>query len=123
MKASGCIPWRLGFGYPKVWEACGHNQTRETIHMHFEPTPDQQAFIHRAIASGRYRSAEDTLRDAMARWEEDERRLIELLAALDEAENDIGTKHYADYANDTLPQLADELKREARAELTRQRRS
>jgi putative addiction module CopG family antidote len=82
--------------------------------MQFEPTPDQQAFIHQAIASGRYHSAEETLRDAMARWEEDERRRVELLAALDDAESDILAGHYTDYTDETLPQLADELKREAR---------
>ena len=71
--------------------------------MQFEPTPDQQAFIHQAIASGRYQSAEEALRDAMARWEEDERRRIELLSAFDEAESDLSAGHYADYANETLP--------------------
>jgi putative addiction module CopG family antidote len=83
--------------------------------MQFEPTPDQQAFIHRAIASGRYRSAEEALRDAMARWEEDERKRVELLAAFDDAEADILAREYIDYTNDTLPQLGDELKREARS--------
>ena len=89
--------------------------------MQFEPTPDQQAFIHRAIASGRYRSAEEAVSDAMARWEEDERKRIELLAALDEAEGDILAGEYADYTNDTLPRLSEELKREARAERDKHR--
>jgi Arc/MetJ-type ribon-helix-helix transcriptional regulator len=83
--------------------------------MEFEPTADQQSFIHRAIASGRYRSAGEAVQDAMARWEEDERRRIELLAAFDDAESDLSTGHYADYTNETLPRLADELKREARS--------
>jgi Arc/MetJ-type ribon-helix-helix transcriptional regulator len=82
--------------------------------MQFEPTPDQQAFIHRAIANGRYHSAEEALKDAMARWEEDERRRVELLAAFDDAESDTIIGRYRDYTGETLPQLADELKREAR---------
>ncbi|MDP9053976.1 MAG: type II toxin-antitoxin system ParD family antitoxin [Acidobacteriota bacterium] len=82
--------------------------------MQFEPTADQQAFIHRAIASGRYRSADEALQDAMARWEEDERRRVELLAAFDDAESDILAGHYTEYTDETLPRLADELKREAR---------
>jgi len=82
--------------------------------MQFEPTPDQQAFIRHAIASGRYRNAEEALSDAMARWEEDERTRMELLTAFDEAEADLETGEYADYTNETLPRLADELKREAR---------
>jgi putative addiction module CopG family antidote len=89
--------------------------------MQFEPTPDQKAFINRAIASGRYRNAEEALRDAMTRWEEDERRHIELLAAFDEAEADIDAGEYRDYTDETLSQLADELKREARAERDKQR--
>ncbi len=82
--------------------------------MQFEPTPDQQAFIHRAIASGRYRSADEAVQDAMARWEADERRRVELLAALDDAESDILAGHYADYTDETLSRLAGELKDEAR---------
>jgi putative addiction module CopG family antidote len=89
--------------------------------MQFEPTPDQQAFIHRAIASGRYRNAEEALRDALARWEEDERRRMELSAAFDEAEADVDAGDYTEYTNDTLSRLADELKREARAERDKQR--
>ena len=38
-------------------------------------TADQEAFIRQAIASGRYRSPEDAVRDAMTRWEESERSL------------------------------------------------
>lgn len=57
--------------------------------MQFDPTPDQQAFIHRAIASGRYRSADEAVQDAMARWDADERRRVELLAAFDDAESDM----------------------------------
>jgi putative addiction module CopG family antidote len=83
--------------------------------MQFEPTADQQSFIQRAVASGRYRDAEEAVRDAMARWEEDERTRIKLLAAFDEAEADLQSGEYADYTNETLPRLARELKQEARA--------
>ncbi len=51
----------------------------------------------------------------MARWEEDERARLELLAALDDAEADILAGQYLDYSDETLPQLAEELKYEARA--------
>jgi putative addiction module CopG family antidote len=88
--------------------------------MHFTPTPDQEAFIRQAIASGRYRTPEDALRDAMARWEQSERARIELLAALDEAEADVEAGHSSDYTEATLPQLARELKHDARLERDRQ---
>ena len=84
------------------------------MEVHF--TPDQEALIRRGIATGRYRTAEDAVQDAMARWEEGERTRIEVLASLDEAEGDLETGRYTDYTDETLPRLADELKREARAQ-------
>lgn len=83
--------------------------------MQFEPTPDQQAFIELAVASGRYRNAEDAVRDAMTRWEADERTRMELMAALEQAEADLEQGAYTEYGAESLPQLADELKQEARA--------
>ena len=43
-----------------------------------------------------------------------ERLRTELSAALDEAEADLRAGRYADYTPETLPALADDLKREAR---------
>jgi putative addiction module CopG family antidote len=51
--------------------------------MEVQLTPDQEAFIRQAVASGRYPSPEAAVRDAMARWEERERVRVELLATLD----------------------------------------
>jgi len=62
------------------------------------------------------RSAEDTVRGAMTRWEDGERARIETLTALDEAEADLRAGRYTDYTGETLPNLAGELKREARAQ-------
>ena len=83
--------------------------------MEIHLSPDQEAFIRQAIASGRYQSADDAVRDALARWEENERTRMELMAALDQAEADLEAGQYAEYTVETLPKLADELKREARA--------
>jgi len=88
------------------------------MEVHFIPDPEQEAFIRQGIASGRYQTAEDAVRDAMAHWEQDERERVELLAAFDEAESDLQAGRYADYTNETLPGLADELKREAREQRT-----
>ena len=89
--------------------------------MEVELTPDQEAFIRKAVASGRYPSVEDAVRDAMARWEEGERARLELLAALDEAEADLEAGRYTDYTDVTLPTLANDLKREAREVRQRER--
>jgi putative addiction module CopG family antidote len=71
--------------------------------MEVQFTLDQEAFIRQAIASGRYRSAEEAVRDAMARWEEDERTRLTLVAAFDAAEGDQDAGHFRDYTDETLP--------------------
>jgi len=88
--------------------------------MEVQLTPDQEAFIRKAVASGRYPNAEEAVRDAMARWEEGERARLELLASLDEAEADLEAGRYCDYIDATLPNLASDLKREARAQRKRE---
>ena len=89
--------------------------------MEVELTADQEAFIKQAIESGRLRSREDAIREALLLWEERERSRTELLAALDEAEADLEGGRYDDYTDETLPALADELKREARLQRNRER--
>jgi putative addiction module CopG family antidote len=87
--------------------------TLKAMEVHF--TPDQKAFIKHAIESGRLHREEDAVREALLLWEERERVRVELNAAFDEAETDLQAGRYADYTNETLPHLADELKHEARA--------
>jgi putative addiction module CopG family antidote len=82
--------------------------------MEVRLTPEQQAFLQQAVKSGRYRDAEDAVRDAMTRWEEDERSRAETVAALDEAAADLETDRFRDYTDSTLSQLAQELKTEGR---------
>ena len=77
-------------------------------------TPSQEVLIQRAIEQGRYGSAEEAVRDAMARWEERERQRIDLTTDLGRAELELKSGGYSDYTDDTLPLLAQELKREAR---------
>ena len=83
--------------------------------MDVHPTPDQQAFIRRAIESGRLHDEEDAVREALSLWEERERARAEILTALDEAEADLAAGRYVDCTDAALPSLADELKREARS--------
>jgi putative addiction module CopG family antidote len=83
--------------------------------MEIHLTPDQEAFVREAIASGRLHRAEEAVEQALAMWEERERRRVEILAALDVAEADIKAGRFTEYTEDNLPQLAEELKREARS--------
>jgi len=54
------------------------------------------------------------VQEAMAHWEEVQRSLLELRAALDEGEADLEAGRYRDYDADSSPGLLEELKREAR---------
>jgi len=54
--------------------------------MEVQLTPDQEAFIRQAIEAGRLQRKEDAVREAMSLWEERERRRLEILAAVDQAE-------------------------------------
>lgn len=83
--------------------------------MEVHLTADQKAFIKRGVQAGRYRNVEEAVQDALARWEEDERTRLELVAALREAQADLDEGRYMDYTDAVLPKLAQELKREGRA--------
>ncbi len=54
--------------------------------MEVRLSPDQEAFIRQAIDSGRFRSPEDAVQEALSLWEEKERTRAEILAAVDTAE-------------------------------------
>lgn len=56
-------------------------------------TPDQKAFARQAIVSGRLRREEDAVAEALALWEERERRRAEILASVDAAEATLARGH------------------------------
>jgi Arc/MetJ-type ribon-helix-helix transcriptional regulator len=82
--------------------------------MDVQLTLDQQALVRHAIETGRLRREEDAVQEALSLWEERERRLLELNAALDEADADLEAGRYTDYTSESLPQMSAELKCEAR---------
>jgi Arc/MetJ-type ribon-helix-helix transcriptional regulator len=51
--------------------------------MEVELTSDQRAFALRAVETGRLRSEEDAVGEALALWEERERQRVEFRATLD----------------------------------------
>ena len=53
--------------------------------MEVEFTSDQRAFARHAVETGRLHSEEDAVEEALALWEERERRRVEFRATLDEA--------------------------------------
>jgi hypothetical protein len=85
--------------------------------MEIHPTPDQDALIRQAIAAGRIERPEDAAAQAMALWEERERRRAELLARLDEAEASLARGEGIEISQESMRALAAEVKQRGRARL------
>lgn len=54
--------------------------------MDVQLTPDQRAFARQAIESRRFHTEQDAVREALALWEQQERRRQEILAAVERAD-------------------------------------
>ena len=80
-------------------------------------TPDQKAFARRAIESGRLHSEEDAVEEALALWEERERQRVEFLLTLDEARVSLTRGEGRVITQESMHQLASEVKERGRARL------
>ena len=89
--------------------------------MNVDLTPDQQAFIRRAIDSGRFHREEEAVQEALALWEERERRRAEILAALDEAEASLAGGEGRPITQESMKTLAEEVKQRGRSRLATER--
>jgi Arc/MetJ-type ribon-helix-helix transcriptional regulator len=78
-------------------------------------TPDQEAFVHEAIASGRLRGQEDAMREAFALWERRERARAEILASVDVAEAALARGEGCVITQESMRDLAAEVKQRGRA--------
>jgi putative addiction module CopG family antidote len=85
--------------------------------MEVQLTPDQKAFVRQAIESGRLRREEDAVKEALSLWEERERTRAEILAAIDEAEASLARGEGRLITQESMRELADEVKRCGRARL------
>jgi Arc/MetJ-type ribon-helix-helix transcriptional regulator len=83
--------------------------------MEIQLTHDQKAFVRQAIESGRLRREEDAVKEALALWEERERTRAEILAAVDEAEASIARGEGRIITQESVRELAAEVKRRGRA--------
>jgi Arc/MetJ-type ribon-helix-helix transcriptional regulator len=80
-------------------------------------TPDQKAFVHRAIESGRLHSEENAVQEALALWEERERQRAEFLLTLDDARASLARGEGRVITQESIEQLASEVKERGRARL------
>jgi len=85
--------------------------------MEIEPTADQLAFIQRAIEAGRIGRPEDAAAEAMALWEERERRRLEILSRVDAAEASLAAGQGIVITQDSMRRLAADVKKRGRDRL------
>jgi putative addiction module CopG family antidote len=85
--------------------------------MEVHLTPDQEAFIRRAIEAGRFGRAEDAVEEALSLWEERERKRAEFLATLDDAKAAIARGEGHVITQQSMRDLAAEVKHRGRARL------
>ncbi len=88
--------------------------------MDVELTPDQKAFVQRAIESGRLQSEKDAVQEALALWEERERQRTEFLLTLDEAKASLARGEGRIITQESMRQLASEVKERGRGRLLAQ---
>ncbi len=85
--------------------------------MDIDLTLDQAALIRLAMEAGRIKRPEEAAEQAMALWEEQERRRAEILVRVDEGEASIARGEGLPITHESMRQLADDVKARGRARL------
>ena len=85
--------------------------------MEVQLTPDQKAFARQAIETGRLQHEEDAVKEALSLWEERERTRAEILSAVDEAEVSLARGEGRTITQESMRELADQVKQRGRARL------
>jgi putative addiction module CopG family antidote len=87
---------------------------RMEVHL----TPDQEAFIRQAIETGRLHHKGEAVQEAMSLWEEHERRRLEILMAVDQAEASLARGEGRRITTrEEVTQLATDIRRRGMARL------
>jgi Arc/MetJ-type ribon-helix-helix transcriptional regulator len=85
--------------------------------MDVELTSDQKAFARSAVEAGRLLSEEDAVHEALALWEERERRRVEFRATIDEARASLARGEGRPITEGSMRELAAGVKERGRARL------
>ena len=85
--------------------------------MEVQFTPDQQTFVRQAIETGRVPNEEAAVRQALSMWEERERIRVEIIADVDVAEASIARGEGRVITQQSMRELAEEVKQRGRARL------
>ncbi len=89
--------------------------------MEVQLSSDQAAFIRQAVASGRFAREEDAVREALAQWEERERRRAEFLATLDDAKASLARGEGRVITEQSMRELTEEVEQRGLARLASDR--
>jgi len=85
--------------------------------MEIQLTPDQKAFARRAVEAGRLPTEDDAVQEALALWEERERRRIEFVATLEDAHASLARGEGREITQDSMRKLSAEIRERGRARL------
>jgi putative addiction module CopG family antidote len=85
--------------------------------MEVNLTPDQAAFVRQAIKSGRLHDEQEALQEALALWEERERRRQELIASVESARAGHARGEGRLLTEASMRELTDQVKARGRARL------
>jgi len=89
--------------------------------MELHLTPDQEALIRQGIEAGRFHGKEDAVLEAMSLWEERERRRLEIVAAVEQAEASLARGEGRRITtHEGVTQLTEDIKRRGMARLSAQ---
>lgn len=93
------------------------------VRVNVELTADQREFVQRAIESGRLASEEEAVREALELWEERERRRLEILAMLDEADASLARGEGIPITEESVKALTEEAKQRLRNRIAAERKT
>jgi Arc/MetJ-type ribon-helix-helix transcriptional regulator len=85
--------------------------------MDVQLTSDQREFARRAIEAGRFQTQQAAVQEALALWEERERRRVEFLVTLEAARASIARGEGRVITQESMRELAGEVKERGRARL------
>lgn len=89
--------------------------------MNVDLTPDQRAFVQKAIESGRFTREEEAIEEALALWERRERRRLEIIAMVEEAEASLARGEGIPITEESMKALAEETKQRLRRRIAAER--
>jgi antitoxin ParD1/3/4 len=85
--------------------------------MQITLTPEQEAFVQRALEAGRIDRPEDAVAEALLLWEERELLRSDLIASLDEARGSIARGEGRIITDESMRALAEEARQRLRSRL------